>query len=85
MPPTEVQLGSGTIVSPCPPSSMRRDVLDADAQFHRQERAEAGRIEHAGLAHHALRRKAGHLPGPLHHRIQRIADHDDDRPRGWSA
>ena len=56
-----------------------RNVFDAHAQLHRQKRAIAGRVEHAGLAQHALRRKAGDLQHALHHRVERIADDDDDR------
>ncbi len=56
-----------------------RDILDAHAQFHRQEGAVAGRVQHAGLSQHALRRKPSDLQASLDHCIQRVADDDHHR------
>ncbi len=79
MPPTEVQLGIGTIVSPWPPINKRTDVFHADAQFHRQKRAIAGGVQARRPGRKPWRVKSGDLPHLLDHRVKRIADDDHDR------
>ena len=79
MPPTLVQLGIGTIVSPWPPMRSARDVFYADAEFQRKERAVAGRVEDAGLADDVAGLEAGDLLGALDHRVERVRDDDHDR------
>jgi hypothetical protein len=59
----------------------RGDVLDAAAQLHGDERSVAGGIEDAGLPDHPLCGEARGLPRRVHHRVQRVADHDEHRVR----
>ena len=56
----------------------RRDVFDADAEFHGEEGAVAGRVEDACLPDDPLRRESGHLERPLDHGVEGIADDDHD-------
>ncbi len=57
------------------------DVFDADFQFLGDEGAEAGGIEHAGHADHALAREAAELVGGLGHGVERVGDDDEDAVR----
>src|SRR5882762_6273833 len=50
-------------------------------QLRRHERAHSRGIQHSGHSHHAVFREAAHLVRHLHHGIQRIRDHDEDRIR----
>jgi hypothetical protein len=60
----------------------RAAVLDAHAELHRDERAEAGRVEDAGHAEHALAREAGRLHRHVAHRVERVGDDDEDAVGG---
>ena len=62
-----------------PAHQQRRNVFDAHSQFHRQKRPIACRVEHAGLTDHALVRKTAHFHHALHHRVERVADDDQNR------
>jgi amidohydrolase len=59
----------------------RLDAADRDAQLLRDEVAEPGGVEHAGLADHPARREAGDLGGQRRHLVQRVRDHDQHRLR----
>ena len=59
----------------------RRDVLDRHVQFHRDERAHARRIQHAGHADHALARELAQAIHRLRHRVERVGHRDDDAVR----
>ena len=57
------------------------DVLHADFQFFGDKRPEAGGIEHAGHADHALAGKSAELVGGLRHGVERVGDDDQDAVR----
>ena len=59
----------------------RVDVLDRDVQLHRDERAHARRIEHAGHADDALARELAQPVDRLAHRVERVGDRHDDAVR----
>jgi hypothetical protein len=54
------------------------DIVHRDVEFHRDEGAEAGGVEDAGHADHPVLRKAAHIVGDVAHRIQGVADDDQD-------
>src|SRR5208282_2295010 len=56
-------------------------VLDADLEFQRDKRAEAGGVEYSGHSNDALARKAAELVGGLRHGVERIGDDDEDAVR----
>ena len=78
MPATVENRGSGTIVSPCPPSTNAWMFSTETLELHRDERAHAGRVEHAGHADHALAREAAQPVDGLAHRVERIGHRHDD-------
>ena len=57
----------------------RVGVLDADAQLHRDERPESGRVEDAGHPEDPLPREPGRLERDVAHRVERVRDDDQDR------
>ena len=57
------------------------DVFHGDVEFHRDEGAEAGRIEDARHADHAVLGEAADVIGDMAHRVQGVAD-DDQRGVG---
>src|SRR5215210_873033 len=64
-----------------PAEDEREDVAHGDAELFGYERAVAGRVEDAGHAHHPLARKATRLHRHVAHRVERVRDDDEDRPR----
>src|SRR5713226_6080514 len=56
-------------------------VLDADFEFLRDKRSEAGGVEPAVDADDAFAREAAHLVGGLRHGVERIGDDDEDAVR----
>jgi hypothetical protein len=69
------------MVSPWP----RRDVLHRNLEFFGQKKTEAGRIQHAGHADHAVMREARRLAHHPNHNVQRIGDDDDEGVRTVGA
>ena len=57
----------------------RGDIFDRNVQFHRDERAEAGRVQHTGHADHPLAWETSRIEGDVAHGVKRIRDDDDDR------
>ena len=53
-------------------------VFHADLQFLGNEGAEAGGIEHAGHANHAIAGELADLVGDLRHGIERVGNHNQD-------
>ena len=56
-------------------------VLHRNLQFLRDERAEAGAVEHAGHADYPVLAELGDPERRLRHGVERIGDHDDDAVR----
>jgi hypothetical protein len=56
------------------------DVFDRDVERLGQEHAVARGVEHARHAEHPLAGEAARLHGHVAHDVERIRDHDDDRP-----
>src|SRR5688572_3411921 len=56
----------------------RRDVLNRHVQLHRDERAHARRVEHAGHADDALARELTEAVDRLRHRVERIGHRNND-------
>jgi hypothetical protein len=73
------EAGQGDHVVAVPAQEQGLDVLDRAADLPRDEGAEAGDIERAGLAHDAVGREAGRLPRGVDHRVERVGDDDHDR------
>ena len=59
----------------------RRDILDRNLEFFRQEMPEARRIEHARHADHHVVRQPRKLTQRPDHRIERIGDANHERAR----
>ena len=57
------------------------DVFDRDVEFHRDESAEARGVENARLTDDAFRREFRDFEHALGHRVERVADDDNDRVR----
>ena len=66
------------MVSPWPPSTNAVTFSTDTSSSMRDEGAEAGRIQNAGHADHAIAREAAQLVSRLRHGVQRIGNDDED-------
>src|SRR5436189_1160496 len=57
------------------------DVFNGHVQLHRNEGAKTCRIENTSHPDDSFLRKAAYAKCSLHHRVERIADDDDDTVR----
>ena len=64
-----------------PAQHHRLDVLDAHVQLHRDEGAEAGRVEHPRHPDHPLPREPGRFLGHVGHHVEGVGHHNHDRVR----
>jgi hypothetical protein len=80
-PPTVAELASGTIESPCPPSTIACTSLDAQPSSMPMKAAEARGVERARHPHYALARLSGDLHRDVRRHVEGVGDHDEDRIR----
>ncbi len=80
-PATVENRGSGTMVSPWPPSTKAWTFSTETPSSMGDEGAHARAVEDAGHAEDAVLGQARDLVGHLAHGVERVADHDQDRVR----
>jgi hypothetical protein len=78
-PLTVQNCGSGTIESPCAPSTIASTSCTDAAGLLGDEPREARAVEHARHADHALAGEPGLDAHQVHHRVERVGDDDHER------